>query len=413
MKTSASVRKFLHSIYGYAFFNKLLLISPVYAVFMQDHGMSDMQLSVLFILLSVATIGTQIPATLLTNKLGRKNAVLFGQLMKGIGCVVWLIWPTFWGFALGMLMWGAMSACYNTAFEGMVYDELKARHHNNIYARVLGVRYNVQAAGAGLAAFGSLLMFIGYEWITIATLVSLALSMFCIMRVDIQSHGVVAQSRPQRIRTFKLFKNAFKIFRAIPCIFLMMILCQMMANFAYVDEYLSPIGLEIGLPVAWVGLMQFFVLGCMMVGQTFAYKFARVKDWVLYTAICGLGVCFILFSLNYSLSGLWSFGLAYVLSNGLFVLLYSRFQDFVPTTHRTVMLSIYSMSDNMVYMLMCLTMGLSASLGSWRYSMLTIGMIQIGIGLWALLFIKNRCSIKPKISKGAIKTPRQIGSDIV
>lgn len=73
----------------------------------------------------------------------------------------------------------------------------------------------------------------------------------------------------------------------------------------------------------------------------------------------------------------------------------------------------HGMSDNMVYMLMCLTMGLSASLGSWRYSMLTIGMIQIGIGLWALLFIKNRCSIKPKISKGAIKTPRQIGSDIV
>ena len=53
MKANPSLRSFLRSIYGYAFFNKLMLISPVYAVFMQDHGMSDMQLSVLFILPSL------------------------------------------------------------------------------------------------------------------------------------------------------------------------------------------------------------------------------------------------------------------------------------------------------------------------------------------------------------------------
>ena len=51
-----------------------------------------------------------------------------------------------------------------------------------------------------------------------------------------------------------------------------------------------------------------------------------------------VGLCFIMFAVDYSLIGLWAFGLAYVLSNGLFVLQYSRFQDFVPSTHRTVML---------------------------------------------------------------------------
>ena len=414
MKTNASLRSFLRNIYGYAFFNKFMLISPVYAVFMQDHGMSDMQLSLLFIFLSVATIGTQIPATWLTNKLGRKNTVMFGQLLKSIGFVTWLVWPTFLGFALGMLLWGAMTACFNTAFEGMIYDELRARHHNHIYARVLGTRFNVQAAGAGLAACGSLLMFLGYEWITMASLLSIALSVICIARIKLQSQGCSApQCRPRRVRVFRLFKNAFRICRTMPCIFLMMILCQMTANFSYVDEYLSPIGLEIGLPVAWVGLMQFFVLMCMMLGQTFAYRFAKIKDWVLYSTICALGGCFILFALDYSLIGLWAFGLSYVLSNGLFVLQYSRFQDFVPTTHRTVMLSVYSMSDNMFYMLMCLVMGLGGSLGSWRYSMFAIGTIEICIGLWALLFIGDKCSIKMNPNKRAIKAPYQIGSDVV
>lgn len=161
MKVGTSLRSFLRNIYGYSFFNKFMLISPVYAVFMQDNGMSDMQLSFLFIFLSLATIGTQIPITWITNKLGQKNAMMLGQLLKGIGFTLWLIWPTFLGFTVGMLLWGMHSALYNTAFEGLIYDELRARHHNNIYARVLGTRFNVQATGAGLAAFGSLLMFFG------------------------------------------------------------------------------------------------------------------------------------------------------------------------------------------------------------------------------------------------------------
>ena len=414
MKTSPSLRSFLRNIYGYSFFNKLMVVSPVYAVFMQDHGMSDMQLSWLFILLSLATIGTQMPVTWLTNKLGQKNAIQLGQLLKGIGFVTWLIWPTFWGFALGMCLWGTMTAFYNTAFEGLLYDELRARHHNNIYARVLGIRFNVQATGAGLAAFGSLLMFVGYEWITIASLVSVALSMICIARIDLHARGhALVHNRVRRVRVFKLFKNAFHICRATPCIFLMMILCQMMTNFAYIDDYLSPIGLEIGLPVEWVGLMQFFVLGCMILGQTFAYRFEKVKDWILYLTICVLGGCFILFSFDYSLAGLWSFGLAYVLCNGLFVLLFARFQDFVPSTHRTVMLSIYSIFDNMIYMLMCLVMGIGGSFGSWRYSMLATGMIEVAIGIMALVFIGDKCSIKMNPNKNAIKAPHQIGSDVV
>ena len=414
MKTSPSLRSFLRNIYGYSFFNKLMLISPVYAVFMQDHGMSDMQLSVLFMLLSLATMGTQIPVTWLTNRLGQKNAVQLGQLLKGIGFVVWLIWPTFWGFALGMILWGAMTAFFDTAFEGMIYDELRARHHNNIYARVLGTRYNVQAAGAGFAAFGSLLMFVGYEWITIASLVSVALSMICIGRIKVRSHGTISVHRPtRRVRMIKLFKTAFHICRATPCIFLMMSLCLLVANFSYLDDYLSPIGIEIGIPVVYVGLMQFFVLACMILGQTFAYRFEKVKDWILYAAVCALGAFFVAFAFHYSVVGLWALGGAYVLSSGLYVLLYSRFQDFIPPSYRTVILSLYSIGDNFVYILLCMMMGLGGTLGSWRYSILGVGAMLVGVGVWALLFIGDKCSINMNPNKNAIKTVHGVGSDIV
>lgn len=126
MKKKSSLREFLLNVYGYSFFNKLMLLSPVYAVFMQNHGMTDMQLSSLFIMLSAGTFLTQVPVTWITNRVGQKNAIMLGQVLKGIGFILWLVWPTYWGFALGMLLWGMMTAFFNVAFEAMVYDELRA-----------------------------------------------------------------------------------------------------------------------------------------------------------------------------------------------------------------------------------------------------------------------------------------------
>ncbi len=408
MNKKSNLRRFLRNVYGYAFFNKLILLTPVYAVFMQENGLTDIQLSLMFVILSAGTFLTQIPVTWITNKLGAKPAIMLGQLLKAVAFVLWLVWPTFWGFAIGMFLWGMEWAFFNVSFEGMVYDELKARRHQKIYSRVLGVRYNVQAVGTALSAFGSLLMFVGYGWITFASLVSLALSAICIARIKLKSHPN-AKRHIRKTHFMKLFKTGVRICGRTPCILLMLLLSLFVANIAYLDDYLSPIGLEIGLPVEFVGFIQFFILGCAVLGQTFAYRFSRIRDWVLYTMICIAGAMFVVFSLDYSLVGLWALGAAYVLFSGLNILLYSRFQDFVPTAYRSVILSLYSIGDNIIYIGTCLVIGLGGMLGSWRYSILALGMILIGIGLWALLVIRDRCSIANMPGARAVKTTHPIG----
>ena len=415
MKKDKSLRKFLHGIYGYAFFNKFLLISPVYAVFMQGHGITEMQLSTLLIVFSVATIVTQVPATWLTNKVGHKNAIMFGQLLKGIGFTLFLVWPTFYGFFVGMFLWGTMSAFYGTAYEGLIYDGLRARHHNNIYARVLGMRYNAQAVGSAMAAFGSLLMFFGYGWVTLASLISMAMSMFCISRADINPTGRALPAKPAKpIKTIKLFTNVYGLCRALPCMFLSMAVCLFVRDFSYLDDYLSPIGIEIGLPVEYVGLIQFFVLGCMILGQTYAYRFANVRERTKFMAICALGGLFTLFAFDYSLGGLLLLGAAYVIMRALHVLLYARFQDFVPPAYRTTVLSVYNVADKTFYSILCLVMGIGGTLGSWRYGVLALGIFLIGVGIWAFVVIGNKCSIaNVRRNKNAIKTKYPVGNDIV
>lgn len=408
MNKKSELRRFLRNVYGYSFFNKLILLTPVYAVFMQENGLTDLQLSLMFVILSAGTFLTQIPVTWITNKLGTKPAIILGQLLKAIAFVLWLIWPTFWGFAIGMFLWGMEWAFFNVSFEGMVYDELRARRHQKIYSKVLGIRYNVQAIGTVLSAFGSLLMFAGYGWITFASLVSLALSALCIARIDIKSHSN-AKRNVKKTQFMKLFKTGVRICAKTPCIWMMLMLSLLVANVAYLDDFLSPIGTEIGLPVEFVGFVQFFILGCAVLGQTFAYRFSRVRDWLLYLLICAGGAAFVLFSVFYSLSGLLALGLAYVLFSGLNILLYSRFQDFVPTKYRSVILSLYSIGDNIIYIGTCLIIGLGGMLGSWRYSVMILGTILIMVGLWALLFVRDKCAIAAMPGAMAIKNTYPTG----
>ena len=413
MKKKTTLRRVLTNIYAYIFFNKLLLLSPVYAVFMQEHGMSDMQLSALFIILSVGTFMCQIPATWITNKLGQKNAINLGQILKAFAFALWLIWPTFWGFAIGMFLWGIQSAFFNVAFEGMLYDELRARRHHDIYARVLGTRYNVSAVAAALSAFGSLLMFVGYEWITLASLVSIAISMICINRIQLRAHPRTAPKRVRKTNFIKLFRTGTRICIQTPCIFLMLMLTLLVSNICYLDDYLSPIGVEIGLPIVYVGLVQFFALGCSVLGQTFAHRFKSVPDWVLYSAICIAGGLYMVFSVCYNVTGLWALGAAYALFAAIYILLYSRFQDFLPSSYRSVILSLYSIGDNIIYIVTCLLIGLGGTMGSWRYSIFVLGAIIVLIGMWALLFIKNRCAVQYNPNIRVIKTTRPTGDDIV
>ena len=408
-----SLRRFLANIYGFIFFNKLLLLSPVYAVFMQSHGMTDMQLSSLFIILSVGTFMCQIPVTWITNKLGAKNATNLGQVLKAFAFALWLLWPTYAGFALGMFLWGIQSAFFNVAFEGMLYDELRARRHHDIYTRVLGTRYNVSAVAAALSAFGSLLMFAGYEWITLASLLSVAISMICINRIQLRRRPKNIKSRVRKTNFMKLFRAGTKICIKTPCIFLMLMLTLLVSNICYLDDYLSPIGVEIGLPVVYVGLVQFFALGCSVLGQTFAHRFKTVPDWILYSSICLAGGLYILFSVFYSVAGLWALGAAYALFAAIYILLYSRFQDFLPTGYRSVILSLYSIGDNVVYIITCLLIGLGGTMGSWRFSIFFLGSIIVLIGMWALLFIKNRCAAQYNPNLRTIKTIRPTGDDIV
>ncbi len=387
MKKNPNLRSFLINIYGFAFCNKLLFLTPVYAIFMQSHGVSDMGLAVLVMLLSVGALVSQIRVPWLVNSIGAQRAIVLGQMLKIFGISLWIFWPTFVGFAIGMLTWGVQWAILAVAFEGMLYDELTARDLQDRYTKILSRRNVIQAVAIALSSFGSLIMVAGYWWVTLASVVVCMISCVFIMRVDVRAK----QACVPRTQFRKMFRTGVRACAKRPCVFIMMILSLMVADIAYLDDYLGPIGLQLGIPVEYVGLVFFFALGCYALGQLIAPRLRHVRDWILYTSIGVGGGLYVLFSQIYSVPGLWILGAAYTMFGAINILLYSRFQHIVPTQYRSICLSLHNAWTHLVYILTCLIIGLGGSLGSWRYSIMILGLILCAIGVAAVALVPRKC----------------------
>lgn len=402
MQKLKDIKRFLFDVYAFSFLNKFLLLTPVYTIFMQENGMNGFQLSSLFVILSIGTFVMQIPSTWIASKIGNKRAVALGQCLKIIGFLLWFAFPSYWIFALGMFLWGMQVAFFNVSFEGMLYDELAARNKQNYYTKVLGIRYNVQSIGLALAAFGSLLLYIGYNWIVWLSVLTMLLSVLCILRIKNIACNTAKQTQNKE-GFLKRFTEGLKVSLKIPYVSSLLLLALFVANATYLNEFISPISLDIGVKPELVGLVQFFLLICYIIGQTFAYKFSKVRPLFIGLGIFTAGACFILFSIFYSVYGLWILGLSYVIFSGINILLYSKFQSALPAKHRAAMLSVYSIGDNIFYIGTCMIIGFGESFGSWRYSIMILGGILVMAGIWSIFFMKRE--------KVKTKTVNEIKSD--
>ncbi len=385
------MKRLLLSLYGFAFFNKFLLLTPVYAIFMQQHGLTDLQLSSMFIVSSIATILGQMPITFTTNRLGQRYSMIVGQFLKIAAILLWLVMPNITGFVIGMVLWGVQAGFRSVAYEGLIYDAVSANGHADDYTRILGRKATFESIGVALSAFGSLLMFMGYDWVTWASVVAMLCSILCLLAVPMTN-----VPRPTKKTQFrKMFRTGIRICFQTPCLLPVMLLALFAGNIPYLDDFLSPIGLQIGIPTEYVGMMSLFLLGCATIGQRFAYKFSRIPNWLISMFIGLIGLGYILFAFVYSIGWLWVLGVSYILIYGVYTLLYSQFQSLIPSRHRSVVLSFYTTITHVVYMAVCGIIGLGGSLGSWRYSFVVLGVLMLLLCVWsAFVYSRRRCATR-------------------
>ncbi|MFI7701970.1 MFS transporter [Nonomuraea sp. NPDC049480] len=134
-------------LYAYAFVGEFILLYPVYSLLFLDTGLSVTEISSLFVIWSVTGMVLEVPSGAWADAVSRRLLLCLGPLLAGAGFALWTLFPSYWAFAAGFVLWGAQGALVSGAYEALAYEELERLGQEHRYATVMG-----RAESAGVVA---------------------------------------------------------------------------------------------------------------------------------------------------------------------------------------------------------------------------------------------------------------------
>ncbi len=157
--------RFEYGYLAYRFVRELAPIYATYAILITEHGVSPIDLSVLLLSWSVSAVVFELPSGVLADRMSRRWLLMSACVFKSACFVAWIVWPSFWGFMLGFVLWGLESAIRSGAEEALIYEGVRDESTGSSFERVFGRGAAAGSAGTGLAflAGGYLVEWVGYD----------------------------------------------------------------------------------------------------------------------------------------------------------------------------------------------------------------------------------------------------------
>lgn len=125
-------------VVAYASVREFVPLYGLYALLFEDHGLDAAAISSLFVLWSVVAFVTEVPSGAWADTVSRRVLLLGSGALFTAAFTTWLVWPGYWGFALGFVLWGVSESMKSGTFEALVYDELATRGKQSRYAALMG-----------------------------------------------------------------------------------------------------------------------------------------------------------------------------------------------------------------------------------------------------------------------------------
>ena len=167
------MRRLLLGACALRFLDSFVLILPFYTVMFAETGLSPVEIGVILASWSAVCLLLEVPCGVLADRFSRRGLMAIAQLIRCVGFGVWLLFPGFWGFLIGLMLWGFKSATLSGAFEAAVFDELKAEKREDEYVLIFGRTQAARFAGVLAASLaGAALSFLSSPqmiWASIGT----------------------------------------------------------------------------------------------------------------------------------------------------------------------------------------------------------------------------------------------------
>lgn len=248
-------------------------------MFFADSGLSDASISVLFTIWGLTAVVFEVPSGAIADRFSRRSSLVAAGVLHAFAYASWIVFPTFWGFALGFVLWGLGGTLTSGAFEALLYDGLAANGDESLYgrlnARIDTIELIVQAPVAVLATV--LFSFGGYElagWVSVAMCV---LSSVIALRFPEAARGADDDDDLGYLETLRTgLREAVPIRRAVLAVALVYAIDA-------IEEYFTLLVQDWHVPTVWVPLAT---IGIPLLGAAGASLAGRLplRGWVLFAS---------------------------------------------------------------------------------------------------------------------------------
>lgn len=355
---------------GYYAVRDFIPLYAVYALLFRDHGMSDAAISSLFVIWSVTSFLAEIPSGVWADLLSRRALLVVSSLLYACGFALWIVVPSYPGFAAGFVIWGLSGALMSGTFEALLYDELAALGITNRYAHVLGWANSAAmiATVAGTALAAPLLSLGGYAvvgWVSVAVaLIQAAIARTLpstprVAKVTDES-DTTSPGRFTRRYVLMLLDGLGHAARVAPVRHAVLIAALLMGFLAY-DEYFPLIARENGVPTAQTPWFMAVIVVGQAIGTALAGRAAtltnRTLAWLLATAAVLLAAG----AISGHPAGLIAITIGFGIATNVVIVSESRLQESIVSDARATVTSVAGFLSEVVAVLLFASVAVGSS----------------------------------------------------
>ena len=253
---------------------------PLYALLFADTGLSEAEISALFVVWSVSGVVAEIPSGALADRFSRRSALVAAGLLQAVGYLVWIVLPGFDGFAAGFVLWGIGGALASGAFEALVHDGLAAAGAADRYAAVIGrseaagLAVQVPIAGVASAVFA----LGGYSlagWVSVGT--CLAAAALAATLPDVRSGGPGSAAGEGGPGYRATLAAGLREAAASPAVRGALVAVAVLSGFDALEEYHALLAADWGVPRGLVPLALFAIPLAGAAGAALGGRGARLR----------------------------------------------------------------------------------------------------------------------------------------
>ncbi|MFD1504747.1 MFS transporter [Georgenia yuyongxinii] len=257
---------------------------PLYALLFADAGLSDAEISALFAIWSAVSLVAEVPTGMLADRFSRRANLVAAGITTAAGFAMWVVAPSFPGFAAGFALWAIGGALTSGAFEALLFDALAAAGASEQYPRLLGrvtaMGLLAQVPAAGLAT--ALFAVGGYAlvgWVSVAVSLAAAALAACFPEAPLSSSAREADDGDVR-RTPSYLAGVLVELRttaALPGVAGAVLAVALVTALDTAEEYFGLLAMNWGVPTAAVPLAIVAIPLAGAVGASMGGAAARLR----------------------------------------------------------------------------------------------------------------------------------------